>query len=84
MIIGDLELLLDLKNIDFVKVVEFMKNIGDLVKVLVSLDFKFLIFVGKFYFVWCNLDKKNCICNFVNIFICIYNIVISENCYYMY
>lgn len=37
MIIGDLELLLDLKNIDFVKVVEFMKNIGDLVKVLVSL-----------------------------------------------
>lgn len=37
MIIGDLELLLDLKNIDLVKVVEFMKNIGDLVKVLVSL-----------------------------------------------
>lgn len=37
MTIGDLESLLDLKNIDPVKVAELMKNIGDLAKALVSL-----------------------------------------------
>lgn len=37
MTIGDLESLLDLKNIDPVKVAELIKNIGDLAKALVSL-----------------------------------------------
>lgn len=52
MIIGDLELLLDLKNIDFVKVVEFMKNIVDLVKVLVCFYCIFFVFdeLNYFYF----------------------------------
>lgn len=36
MTIGDLEALLDLKNIDPIKVAELMKNIGDLAKALVS------------------------------------------------
>lgn len=36
MTIGDLESLLDLKNIDPVKVAELMKNIADLAKALVS------------------------------------------------
>lgn len=51
MTIGDLESLLDLKNIDPVKVAELMKNIGDLAKALVSLDSKFSISVGKSHFV---------------------------------
>lgn len=37
MTIGDLEALLDLKNIDPVKVAELMKNIGDLAKALVRI-----------------------------------------------
>lgn len=45
MTIGDLEALLDLKNIDPVKVAELMKNIGDLAKALVRILVWFFMFV---------------------------------------
>ena len=46
MTIGDLEALLDLKNIDPIKVAELMKNIGDLAKALVSFILSNLIFMS--------------------------------------
>lgn len=44
MTIGDLESLLDLKNIDPVKVAELMKNIADLAKALVCFYCTFFVF----------------------------------------
>jgi hypothetical protein len=51
MTIGDLEALLDLKNIDPVKVAELMKNIGDLAKALVrNLGSQNVLFVVSYSF----------------------------------
>lgn len=59
MTIGDLESLLDLKNIDPVKVAELMKNIADLAKALVCFYCTFFVFdeLNHFYFLKYRLTK---------------------------
>lgn len=57
MTIGDLEALLDLKNIDPVKVAELMKNIGDLAKALVRILVWFFMFVLHSFHTW-NLRRS--------------------------